>query len=106
MIGGVKSDGSYANIYDENGSQKGSVYIGGKDCRGFSPEFLAVEDPGNCIYLFDEHGKQKTSVYLSGRKFGGVAGRKFGGVVGNELHVTDGCTTCVYDSGGNQTRSF
>jgi hypothetical protein len=98
MIGGVKSDGSYANIFDEHGSPKASVYIGGKDCKGFSSEFLAVEDPGNYIYLFDEHGNRKTSVCLSGRKFGGV--------VGNELHVTDGRRTYVYDSEGNQTRSF
>ena len=56
-IGSAVQRGSWVYIYDEKGSQVGSVLSAGDGLVGFTSAAVSIKR-GNWIYMYDEKGQQ------------------------------------------------
>ena len=98
QIGEVKIDGSYAKIYNEQGSYSGnSIYIGSdKSVEGYNSRNIVVKD-GSYAKIYDSKGSYTgNSIYLGSDKY-------IKNVSGSAILVKDGSYVKYYDFKGSYT---
>jgi hypothetical protein len=99
VIGSVKFDGNFIEIFDENGVQRGTIGVSSNQTlKGYSSSILVVMD-GNFVHVHNEYGHSITHFAIQ-------SPMEFLAVVGDTIHFRDSGFTKIYGSDGNYQRTL
>jgi hypothetical protein len=100
MIGSVKQEGKFVQIFDENGKHMDSIGLDSDQVlRGYSNSIIVAIKEGGFVSVYDERGRQKCVFRISSLE-------EFLAVVGETIHFKEGHVTKIYDSNGNHKQTI